>query len=786
MDANPGRWRAIELRIHGVSGTPADELLDCVPSVRVLGDGLAGFFRLRRDVEPPPGDVVKEAYTWGNLTSGRSSRALWLLLLPFMLANLAYWMRPRQLGGGYGAAHNAVNHVYDAVVRLLALSLTLLLALASAGVSMDIVAWQCASTAACGSEGWLHVVSTGWWASPGRRLALAAAVPVLVVGVLWRLSHRAWKDYETDRSADPVHREAEAPLSRPGFWRGRAIVGRLRTVHVSASLAAVAGLLALAPWRADDAAGAGAQAAVGWWLVLVAAVLAGLCTLLAMLESWPGSGRRWPGRLGAAYPFVRAASILTLVAAAGYACVPRPGWAAAGPLPGFSGLLAGLFLAQCVLLLALLVVTALLYTTGRQHRAAALRGLAGPLTAALGVLLGGAFSAAVAIRSAGWLGGCPIGPSTPEAGCVPFSLPGAYAWVLVGFTVEALTALLMVAGLWFAYRRLAVGMREPVVRQYGSDADPGRTDEIARGRALGRLTEALPVCLVALMLPALALVVVTFGTASGGRVDALLTQAVADEALYVPTLALGDMPEPLLGSVDAMVTLGTWLSGLLLIGLVFLGRTAYVNRPVRQAVGILWDVGTFWPRAAHPLSPPCYAERSVPQLVSRVSAAVREGVGVVLSGHSQGSVLAAATIWQLPEDCQGKVALLTYGSPLDRLYSRYFPAYFGPVAFEDLNARTATWTNLWRTTDPIGGQIHLPRGRTVPPGEPLPDPREYDPGPGDALYPPVEAHGRYTEDPDYRPALLAAATASADAVTGTPAPNVPAQRQGTPSPEGAG
>ncbi|MER6626241.1 hypothetical protein, partial [Streptomyces sp. NPDC000931] len=39
----------VELRVHGVSGGQAEELLDVEPAMRVGGDRLAGFFRWRRE-----------------------------------------------------------------------------------------------------------------------------------------------------------------------------------------------------------------------------------------------------------------------------------------------------------------------------------------------------------------------------------------------------------------------------------------------------------------------------------------------------------------------------------------------------------------------------------------------------------------------------------------------------------------------------------------------------------------------------------------------------------------
>jgi hypothetical protein len=58
--------------------------------------------------------------------------------------------------------------------------------------------------------------------------------------------------------------------------------------------------------------------------------------------------------------------------------------------------------------------------------------------------------------------------------------------------------------------------------------------------------------------------------------------------------------------------------------------------------------------------------------------------------------------------------LLTFGSPLRRLYAENFPAYFGPHAMTALRDRLADpeprWINLWAFTDPIGGWVFDPRG----------------------------------------------------------------------------
>src|SRR5215218_6451050 len=99
-----GAETALELLVHGVGGTTPEEMLNDPRTVRITGDRTAAVFRRidDADAEKRPEDYrgkpVPEAYVWCNLTSGNGSRALWLLLLPFMVVNLAHWMRPTTRG----------------------------------------------------------------------------------------------------------------------------------------------------------------------------------------------------------------------------------------------------------------------------------------------------------------------------------------------------------------------------------------------------------------------------------------------------------------------------------------------------------------------------------------------------------------------------------------------------------------------------------------------------------------------------------------------------------------
>jgi hypothetical protein len=128
---------------------------------------------------------------------------------------------------------------------------------------------------------------------------------------------------------------------------------------------------------------------------------------------------------------------------------------------------------------------------------------------------------------------------------------------------------------------------------------------------------------------------------------------------------------------------------------------------------------------------------------------------VVLSGHSQGSVLSAATVLQLRGDPLDRTALLTYGAPLRRLYARYFPAYFGATAMDRLADRAAPcWQNLWARSDPIGGwaRVESAVGDTSGVDVQLLDPVSLAPG-DDGTPPTVCGHSGFFARAEYTAAV---------------------------------
>ncbi|MEU3983535.1 hypothetical protein AB0F77_26215 [Streptomyces sp. NPDC026672] len=731
--ARPGQAETdLELLVHGVGGATPQKMLDDPRTVRVSGDDTAAVFRRAADAhaEDRPaahrGRPVPEAYVWCNLTSGNAARALWLLLLPFMVVNLAHWMRPA------ARDRDRAIRLYGLLVRLVGLTLTVLFVAAACEVALDLTAWQCVGADACARRHtWLGFLSPtlshdGWWSTPGRRLALAALVPTALTGLLWYLSHRTWSAYESQPpptgESGPDDDTAHTSLGRPGFWYGRRLVARLRAAHTAAGLLTVAAAVAAPAARAPGGSTAldlfGRSLAAG----LAAAAVVVLWVVCRRGRTENRLDRELDRHLVHRLPLAALALLLLTLVYAGWS---RPGWHSTGRLSG-NAAFGALALAQGVLVVALAVVAHVLHRTHRDPRAA-LRGFGGPCVALLACALGGVMSGGVAQRVADWLDGT---RATIDGA------PVLLTWQ--ASVIPPLLVAVLALSAWLAWRTVRLGRAERALVRHdhpGEPEDPARTRRVARTRAMAALTDRAPllvavVSATTLLLGAAALV----GGLTGDR---------------TPSAAAQHTSPVVHGTAQTAQALGSWLIGLGFLLFVTWGRRAYKDASARRTIGILWDVGTFWPRAAHPFAPPCYAERAVPDLTWRMATWTdRTGGRLVLSGHSQGSVLAAAAAWQLSPAARKRVALLTYGSPLERLYGRWFPAHFGPAALSSLHREVACWRNLYRLTDPIGGPVRLP-GDCGPEVDhaPLKDPLAYGRTAQHPLPAPILGHSDYQADP---------------------------------------
>ncbi|WP_319460586.1 hypothetical protein [Micromonospora sp. RTP1Z1] len=228
-----------EIRVHGVAEWGPERLLDRPIVERVAGDREAGFYRPRPGFGDPvgPGGARLEAYRWGALTGGTATRTFSLvLLLPFMLSNIAVWMLP--VAGPSGAAVRAI-------CRLLAATITAMYVISLVGVSVDLIAWQCAAYPRC-LEGRRGI---SWLASvpPGQRLAILSVVPIAAIVLIWRLGARTLRLPE-DAAATPQGVGAHR-LDTPAFWDTRILRLRLRSLHVAVALGTLNASLLVPPAR---------------------------------------------------------------------------------------------------------------------------------------------------------------------------------------------------------------------------------------------------------------------------------------------------------------------------------------------------------------------------------------------------------------------------------------------------------------------------------------------------------------------------------------------------------
>jgi hypothetical protein len=161
-----------ELRVHGVGGTTPAALLGDLDPQQVAGNGISGFYRTA-----DAGGRHVEAYSWGGFTSRSASRVLWLLLLPFLLANLAGWMCDAKV-----ARSPRLSWSHRAAVRIAALAVTVNVIVLLAAVSMDVVGWQCGGQPGCRDHWYLLPLRWSFVdGHPARRVLEGALLPLLVV-----------------------------------------------------------------------------------------------------------------------------------------------------------------------------------------------------------------------------------------------------------------------------------------------------------------------------------------------------------------------------------------------------------------------------------------------------------------------------------------------------------------------------------------------------------------------------------------------------------------------------
>ncbi|QEN12809.1 hypothetical protein ACRDU6_09005 [Mycolicibacterium sp. ELW1] len=723
----------LELRVHGVNNTPPVSMLYAIQ--QEYGDSLVGVYRER----PTPG-VVK-ALSWGGLARLSPSlhipfarwvravaSAAWIFVIPFGLANVAYWSRKLTMPDDDKPANVRFT---AALSRAFSLGLTLLLVSSVCSVSLDMAESRIATL--------MNLDHPPTWVAlfkhhtdEGDRLAILSLAPALVILLLWSLATVTRVRYDKGVKLPPPadDRASHWKFGTPSFWDNADLSAHNAGIHTAAGLAlslmwtgqfwlgehrilgilviALSGLilagsvaLAMTAPLATQVNAIGALRKSARRLLTGVAVATFLVQFVALI-CWH-SPTAEPARLvmfSLAPGIISFLLLVIAVSALGWRQAHR--WAAHVVGAGLSVLGAAALLtvlygqaahvdttrAEQSLIGALVVVAVAWVCWLRWHERAqeaqAWHGSAPGILMILalfsGVLLSTVFvAAAAALLNDGKISLSDSGIRTPPALYLSFA-------ATLGPAIVAMILLVVLVVVTVISR-----CPEPVEPDLDRTTQPGEREmaclaeisDSARRQAgcCGKTRCIRRDCLycrrrstrkVASMLhraepvAAWLAVIAALATASG---------------LATAVLQYHDGPYRDGSVLDFLQKTGVIVA--VLSGAVIVGHGVSKGRPL----GIVWDLICFLPRAAHPFGPPCYAQRAIPELHTYCRAWLdspptgesgSQSRRLILSAHSLGGVLAVAVILLLSDMYRDRIALLTYGCQLRAYFSRLFPELLGP------------------------------------------------------------------------------------------------------------
>ncbi len=707
------RW--VELRVHGVSGTPPEALLGHPHVKQVAGDGYSRYFRPiggnGKELNAEDGHTV-EGYHWGQFTSGSWRAGLWLILVPFGLVNAAQFMLPPFVGRASKFWHG----VCGALLRLAALLLTCLFAFTAGMVLMDLLGWR-----------WAARTRLLRSYEPDTVLTLAVILSALALVVMYALGKGFGRTGPSDSTE--MDEKTTTPLSLKSFYRGDADASTLRGLHLVAAFALITLMATAARHESawDDRPFIGVVAFV---LFFVAAVVV---TFLGDPEgsvsvSMPSRMARLRGKWHAVTKvlsplLVMVSTVVVIAAALQMNGTERP--KPVGRIEAFDAI-SNMILVVGVVVLVLMAAAnlALAWTTRTKTGSAKdpsrffaryAWGMTSYLVATISMFIGVGLSAALATAVSTSLN-LDIAERITErgdtlrtrVGVTPLLDRVAYAW--------GLNALLMGAIVIFALTFYFIRHKHFVASSEAMHAAPaeattklpdGWTSKIARGIWIARLKTKLPALFWTFVAVGVILSVVTVwevGFCVGGNDPTQCKEAPG---------FLNYLSQPRrTGNGDFLTIFGAWTLLGLAAGMVALSRGAIKTQSSRRGVSIIWDIVSFWPHAVHPFVPRPYSQRTVVDLRDRIrwhlSTIGESDVKrpVVVCGHSQGSLISFGALLLLRQDERDRVALVTFGSQLRMVFPRAFPGFVNLDSIAGLYAGlNGAWINLYRATDPLAGPV---------------------------------------------------------------------------------